>query len=186
MIKLNSKIIELKNTHHSQLNLTAQVQLGEKSQCNRGRRTWSAQAPDEHDQCKLQVSLASASSRWAWPAQSKAPVGHGASSRRAWSKLQEGMEQAPGGHGASSRRGADSRRLQSSTEEKKWRRSTYTMPRRYHCGMAGQCPCGHDGTKPGEVADVTSTKHPAHQAQISPRTGPCSSRSSSRLPWPRS
>jgi hypothetical protein len=39
------------------------------------------------------VSLASASSRWAWPARSKAPVGHGA-------ELQKGMEQAPGGERA--------------------------------------------------------------------------------------
>jgi hypothetical protein len=113
------------------------------------------------------VSLASASSRWAWPVQSK---------------LQEGMEQAPGGHGASSRRGADSRILQRSTEGTKWRRSTYTTPRRYHRGMVRQYPRGHDGIKPGELADDTSTNHPAHQAQISQRTRP----SSSRLPWPRS
>jgi hypothetical protein len=112
----------------------------------------------------------------------QAQGGHGrrrASSSRAWSK-------ALGGLGASSRRGATSRRLQRSIEGKKWRRSTYTTPRRYHRGMAGQCPRGHDGTKPGEVADDTSTKHPAHQAQISPRIGPSSSRSSSRSPGPRS
>jgi hypothetical protein len=60
------------------------------------------------------------------------------------------------------------------------------MPRRCHRGMAGQCPRGHDGIKPGEDADDMSMNHPAHQAQISPRTGPSSSRSSSRLPWPRS
>jgi hypothetical protein len=60
------------------------------------------------------------------------------------------------------------------------------MPRRYHRGMAGQCPRGHDGIKPGEVADDTSVNHPTRQAQISPRTGPSSSRSSSRSPWPRS
>jgi hypothetical protein len=60
------------------------------------------------------------------------------------------------------------------------------MPRRYHRGMAGQCPCGHDGIKPGEVADNTSMKHPAHQAQVSPWTRPSNSRSSSRSPWPRS
>jgi hypothetical protein len=42
-----------------------------------------AQASGEHGQDKLQVSLASASSRWAWPEQSK---------------LQEGMEQTPGGY----------------------------------------------------------------------------------------
>jgi hypothetical protein len=52
--------------------------------------------------------------------------------------------------------------------------------------MAGQCPRGHDGIKPGEVADDTSMKHLAHQAQISPWTRPSSSRSSSRSPWPRS
>jgi hypothetical protein len=101
------------------------------------------------------------------------------SSSRAWSK-------APGGHGASSRRGARSRRLQRSIEGKTWRRSTYTTPRRYHRGMAGQCPRGHDGIKLGEVADDTSAKHRTHQAQISLRTGPSSSRSSSRSPWPRS
>jgi hypothetical protein len=122
MIKYNSRIMEPKNTHHSQLISQHKCKLGEKPQCSRGRRTWPAQAPDEHGQCKLQVSLASASSRWAWPAQSK---------------LQEGVEQAPGGHGASSRRGADSRRLQRSIEGKKWRRSTYTTPRRYHRGMVG-------------------------------------------------
>jgi hypothetical protein len=38
-------------------------------------------------------------------------------------------------------------------------RSTYTTPRRYHRGMAGQCPRGHDGIKPGEVADDTSVNH---------------------------
>jgi hypothetical protein len=47
-------------------------------------------------------------------------------------------------------------------------RSTYTTPRRYHRGMARQCPRGHDDIEPGEVTDETSTKHPAHQAQISP------------------
>jgi hypothetical protein len=93
MIKFNSKIVEPKNTEHNQLISQHKYKLGEKPQCSRGRRTWPTQAPDEHGQCKLQVSLASASSRWAWPAQSKAPVGHGA-------KLQEGMEQAPGGEQA--------------------------------------------------------------------------------------
>jgi hypothetical protein len=96
------------------------------------------------------------------------------------------VEQAPGGHGASSRRGANSERLQRRTEGKKWRRSTYTTPRRYHRGMAGQCPRGHDGIKPGEVADDTSANHLTHQAQISPRTGPSISRLSLRSPWPRS
>jgi hypothetical protein len=60
------------------------------------------------------------------------------------------------------------------------------MPRRYLHGMAGQCPRGHDDIKPGEVADNTSANHLTRQAQISPRTGPSSSRSSSRSPWPRS
>jgi hypothetical protein len=60
------------------------------------------------------------------------------------------------------------------------------MPRRYHCGMARQCSRGHDGIKPGEVADDTSANHLTHEAQISPRTGPSSSRTSSRSPWPRS
>jgi hypothetical protein len=30
--------------------------------------------------------------------------------------------------------------------------------------MAGQCPRGHDGIKPGEVADDTSTNHLTRQA----------------------
>jgi hypothetical protein len=107
------------------------------------------------------------SSSRAW---SRAPEGHGASSRR----------------GVSSRRGASSRRLQRDAEEKEKGRSTYTTPRRYHHGMVRQCPRGHDGIKPGEVADNTSTKHPAHQAQISPRTRHSSSRASSRSPWPKS
>jgi hypothetical protein len=29
--------------------------------------------------------------------------------------------------------------------------------------MAGQCPRGHDGVKPGEVTDNTSAKHPTRQ-----------------------
>jgi hypothetical protein len=82
IIKYNSRVMEPNNTHHSQLISQHKCKLGEKPQCSRGRRTWPAQALDEHGQCKLQVSLASASSRWAWPAQSK---------------LQESMEQAPGG-----------------------------------------------------------------------------------------
>jgi hypothetical protein len=38
------------------------------------------------------------------------------------------------------------------------------MPRRYHHGMARQCPCGHDDTKPGEGADDTSVSHLTRQA----------------------
>jgi hypothetical protein len=38
------------------------------------------------------------------------------------------------------------------------------MPRRYHRGMASQCPRGHDGTKPGEVADDMSANHLTHRA----------------------
>jgi hypothetical protein len=42
---------------------------------------------------------------------------------RAWSKLQEGMEQAPGGHGASSRRAwskfQEGSKLQEGTEKNK-------------------------------------------------------------------
>jgi hypothetical protein len=72
------------------------------------------------------------------------------------------MEQSSSGHGASSRRGASSRWLQRDAEEEKKGRNTYTTPRRYHRGMARQCPRGHDGIEPGEVADDTSTKHPAH------------------------
>jgi hypothetical protein len=30
--------------------------------------------------------------------------------------------------------------------------------------MAGQCPRGHDGIKPGKVADDTSANHPTCQA----------------------
>jgi hypothetical protein len=87
----------------------------------------------------------------------------------------------------SSRRGASSRRLQRDAEEKKKKgRSTYTTPRRYHRGMARQCPRGHDGMEQGEVADDTSTKHPANQAQISPWARPSSLRASSRTPWPKS
>jgi hypothetical protein len=33
------------------------------------------------------------------------------------------------------------------------------MPWRYHRGMARQCPCGHDGIEPEEVADDTSMQH---------------------------
>jgi hypothetical protein len=33
------------------------------------------------------------------------------------------------------------------------------VPWRYHCGMARQCPRGHDGIEPQKVADDTSTKH---------------------------
>jgi hypothetical protein len=73
-----------------------------------------------------------------------------ASSRWAWleqSKLQESTEQIPGGH-----RGEEGRR------------STYSTPRRYHRGMARQCPRGHDGIKPGEVADDISVYRLARQA----------------------
>jgi hypothetical protein len=38
------------------------------------------------------------------------------------------------------------------------------MARRYHRGMARQCPRGHDGTKPGEGADDTSASHLTRQA----------------------
>jgi hypothetical protein len=33
------------------------------------------------------------------------------------------------------------------------------VPRRYHRGMARQCPHGHDDTKPGEGADDMSARH---------------------------
>jgi hypothetical protein len=46
-------------------------------------RNPSAAEIGEHGQCKLQVGVASAE---------QAPGGHGASSRRAWSKLQEGSK----------------------------------------------------------------------------------------------
>jgi hypothetical protein len=38
------------------------------------------------------------------------------------------------------------------------------MPRRYHHGMVRQCPRGHDGIKPGEVADDMSAYHLTRQA----------------------
>jgi hypothetical protein len=38
------------------------------------------------------------------------------------------------------------------------------MPRRYHRGMARQCPRGHDDIKLGEVADDTSVKQLTRQA----------------------
>jgi hypothetical protein len=62
---------------------------------------------------------------------------------------------------------------------------TYLAPRRYHRGMARQCSCGHDGTKPGEDADDMSARHNMHQHQISSRERPSSSRRSSRSPWPK-
>jgi hypothetical protein len=70
-----------------------------------------------------------------------------ASSRRAQSKLQESTEQTPGGH-----------------KEEQRRRSTYSTPKRYHRGMARQCLRGHDGTKPGEVADDMSANHLTRRA----------------------
>jgi hypothetical protein len=68
--------------------------------------------------------------------------------------------------------GASSRGVQRRIEE----RGTYSMPRRYHRGMARQCLLGHDGTKPGEGADDTSARHHTHQHQISPRGRPSNSR----------
>jgi hypothetical protein len=65
-----------------------------------------------------------------------------ASSRRTQSKLQKRTEQVPGGHRGDERRG-----------------NTYSTPRRYHRGMARQCPHGHDGIKPGKVADNMSVYH---------------------------
>jgi hypothetical protein len=56
-------------------------------------------------------------------------------------------KQAPGEHREGQRRGR-----------------TYSTPRRYHRGMARQCPRGHDGTKQGEGADDTSASHLTHQA----------------------
>jgi hypothetical protein len=51
-------------------------------------------------------------------------------------------KQAPGEHREEQRRGR-----------------TYSASRRYHRGMARQCPRGHNGTKPGEGADDTSASH---------------------------
>jgi hypothetical protein len=55
---------------------------------------------------------------------------------------------------------ASSRRAQRRTR----RGRTYSMLRRYHRGMAGQCPRGHDGTKLGEGANDTSANHLTRQA----------------------
>jgi hypothetical protein len=38
------------------------------------------------------------------------------------------------------------------------------MPRRYHRGIARQCPRGHDGTKPGKGANDMSVNHITRQA----------------------
>jgi hypothetical protein len=38
------------------------------------------------------------------------------------------------------------------------------MPRKYHHGMARQCPRGHDGIKPGKVTDDMSAHHLTRQA----------------------
>jgi hypothetical protein len=62
------------------------------------------------------------------------------------SRLQESTEKVPGGHRGEERKG-----------------NTYSTPRRYHCGMARQCPRGNDGIKPGEVADDMSAYHLTHQ-----------------------
>jgi hypothetical protein len=58
------------------------------------------------------------------------------------SRLQESIEQVPGGHRGEERKG-----------------NTYSTPRRYHRGMARQCPGGHDGIKPVEVADDMLAYH---------------------------
>jgi hypothetical protein len=64
--------MEPRNTHHSQPNFTAQVQAwGENPSAEEIGEHGPAQASGEHGQDKLQVSLANASSRWAWPEQSK-------------------------------------------------------------------------------------------------------------------
>jgi hypothetical protein len=55
---------------------------------------------------------------------------------------------------------ASSRRTQRRIEEG----NTYSTPRRYHHGMARQCPRGHDGIKPEEVANDMSAYHLARQA----------------------
>jgi hypothetical protein len=63
---------------------------------------------------------------------------------------------------ASSRRAKS--KFQDGTEEKRGGGNTYSTPRRYHRGMARQCPRGHDGIKPGEVTDDMSTYHPTRHA----------------------
>jgi hypothetical protein len=78
--------MESRDTYHSQFNYTAQLVSLHSTSASLGRNPSAAEL-EEHGQHKLQVSLASASSRWAWPITEQAPGGHGASSTRAWSKL---------------------------------------------------------------------------------------------------
>jgi hypothetical protein len=115
--------------------------------------------------------MANTSSRWAWPVQ--APGGHGqcrASSRRTWSKLQEGMEQALGGC-------REGQRGSSGGEALTRRPGDTTMAWR---GSA------HAATMASSQGKSSTTRRRITKHQISPRTGPSSSRSSSRSPWPRS
>jgi hypothetical protein len=73
----------------------------------------------------------------------RASLGRNPSAPERWSMA----KQAPGEHREEQRRGR-----------------TYSAARRYHHGMARQCPHGHDGTKPGKGADDTSASHLTHQA----------------------
>jgi hypothetical protein len=122
--------MEPRNTHHSQLNFTTQVQA------------WGGTPVQQRGE-----SMARASSRWAWPAQ--APGGHGqsrASSRRA--------EQAPGEHRASfrktQRRIEEGKHLLDAQEIPPWHgEAVPARPRRYqargsrrrHVGISPNSPC---------------------------------------------
>jgi hypothetical protein len=77
---------------------------------------------------------------------------------------------------------ASSRRMQRGVEKEEDLLGAQEVPP-WH---GGQCPHGHDGTKPGEGTNDTSARHHTHQHQISPRGRPSNSRRSSRSPWPRS
>jgi hypothetical protein len=66
------------------------------------------------------------------------------------------MEQTPGGEQTL----GEHREEQGGVVEE----NTYSTPRRYHRGMARQCPRGHDGIKPREVIDDTSAYHVTRRA----------------------
>jgi hypothetical protein len=102
----------------------------------------------------------------------QAPGGHGASSRRAWrklqeeSKLQEGTEKNRGG-------AVEKKHLLDAQEIPPWHGGAVpAWPRRHQARGSRR---RHVGKSPN------SRKH-----QISPRIGPSSSKSRSRSPWPSS
>jgi hypothetical protein len=81
----------------------------------------------------------------------RASLGRNTSASERWSMARAGSRRAQS-------------KLQESIEKNRRRGRTYSTPRRYHHGMARQCPHGHDGTKPGEGADDTSASHLTRQA----------------------